>query len=209
MNIDRSLIKYTDERDLKGVKAIVIHNTANPNTDADNNVVYLRKKCLGYHFIVDIDGTVYQLQSLKKRAIHCGGRKYTEEATKFFGESNAPSFYHTAEKQHSGSPNNLTIGVCYCYIKESGEPEKETYLSLCTLIAMLCIDNNLNYNGGIWRHHDVTGKNCPNFYVKNEFIEFVKLLHDVVNEMTRIVGEKDLSEKHKANVLKRRTEIKE
>ena len=179
MNINNSLLTYSSERELKGIEALVIHNTANPNTDADNNVVYLRKKGLGYHFIIDIDGTVYKLQSLKKRAIHCGSRKYTPEATKFFGEHQAPSYYHTAEHQHTGSPNNLTLGVCYCYIKKSGEPEKATYDSLRDLLAILCLDNDLEYKGGIWRHHDVTGKNCPDYFVDNEDTAFVKLLHDV------------------------------
>ena len=145
--------------------------------------MYLRSKGLGYHFIVDIDGTVYQLQSLKLRAIHCGGRKYTSSATHFFGEHDAPTFYHTAEHQHSGSPNNWTLGVCYCYIDPSGLPEKATYDSLCELCGMLCTRNHLQYNGGIWRHHDVTGKNCPNYYVKNEITGFVNLLHDIANNI--------------------------
>lgn len=188
MYIINSLLKYTDERELKGVKAVVIHNTANPNTNVYNNVKYIRSKGLGYHFIIGIDGAIYQLQSLKQRAIHCGSREYTDEATKFFGEHNAPSYYHTAEHQHTGSPNNYTIGVCYCYIDESGKPEKATYISLCELVAYLCARNGLKYNGGVWRHFDVTGKNCPNYFVKNESTAFVRLLHDVGNGIMEQIG---------------------
>lgn len=153
------------------------------NVIVENNIIYNT----GTYYegssrrTISIDGTVYQLQTLKKRTIHCGARKYTPEATMFFGEHYAPDYYHTAEHQHNGSPNSLTLGVCYCYIDPSGKPTDATYKSMCELLSVICLDNNLKYNGGIWRHFDVTGKKCPNYFVDND--NFVDLIHDVANNM--------------------------
>lgn len=183
MIVKTDYLQYVDQPELKEVKAVVIHYTANALSTAKQNIDYLRKKGLGYHYIIDLDGTIYQLQTLKKRCRHCGSRKYTATASRFFGEYHAPKFYHTAEKQHSSSPNNVTIGVCFCHADETGKPSDAQYEALTDLLATLCMKYHLPYNGGIWRHYDVTEKNCPLYYVEHEVDEFVKLLHDVANKM--------------------------
>lgn len=187
VNINKKYLIYSSERKLKSVKALVIHYTANAGTTAKQNIDYLRSTRNGllYHFIIDLDGTIYQTQELSKRAIHCGSRKYTQEATKFFGEHDAPSYYHMPEHQHTGSPNNLTIGICFCHADETGKPSDKQYESLISLLSELCLMYKLSYRGGIWRHYDVTGKVCPKYYVDNQD-EFVRLLHDVGNGAWRI-----------------------
>jgi N-acetylmuramoyl-L-alanine amidase len=185
--ISKKYLVYSSERRLKGVRALTIHYTANAGTTAKQNIDYLRKTRNGllYHFIIDLDGTIYQTQELGKRAIHCGSRKYKPEATKFFGEHDAPSYFHTAEHQHTGSPNNWTIGICFCHEDETGKPSDKQYESLVCLLAELCSMYKLSYKGGIWRHYDVTGKVCPKYYVDNQD-EFVRLLHDVGNGVWKI-----------------------
>lgn len=188
MKINTDYIKPCHDRDLKEVKAVVIHYTANAGTTAVANINYLNDHGLGYHFIIDNDGTIYQMQTLKKRAIHCGGRLYTTEATNFFGEHQAPSYYHTAEHQHTGSPNNMTLGVCFCHMEKDGKPSREARESLVEIVAMLLVKYGLEYKGGVWRHYDVTAKKCPKFFVNND--EFVELLHDIHNKIMENNNEK-------------------
>lgn len=188
MTVLTDFLKYSTEPDLKEVIAVVLHYTANASTTAKQNIDYLRSKTsLGYHYIIDLDGKVYKLQTEKKRCRHCGSRKYTPEATRFFGEYYAPSFYHTAEHQHPSSPNNCTLGICFCHMEEDGKPSEAQYEALVSLLAKLCVKYHLSYKGGIWRHYDVTGKKCPLYYVEHELDDFVKLLHDVANRMSEYV----------------------
>ena len=67
----------------------------------------------------------------------------------------------------SNKRNSDTIAIECCHPNETGEFTKETYQALITLTAWLCGKYNLKQDD-IIRHYDVTGKDCPRYYVANE-----------------------------------------
>ena len=54
-----------------------------------------------------------------------------------------------------------------CHPDETGKFTDETYASLVQLTAFLCVKYGLDENAVI-RHYDVTGKNCPKYFVEHE-----------------------------------------
>lgn len=67
----------------------------------------------------------------------------------------------------SNDRNNDTISIECCHPDESGEFNKETYQSMVNLTSWLCLKFGLDSEDVI-RHYDVTGKNCPKYFVENE-----------------------------------------
>lgn len=67
----------------------------------------------------------------------------------------------------SNERNEDTVSIECCHPDESGEFNQETYRSTVRLCAWLCMKFGLNEEDVI-RHYDVTGKNCPKYFVENE-----------------------------------------
>lgn len=84
---------------------------------------------------------------------------------------------------HSGNYNvNLnSIGIEVCHPDWIGKYSDITYNALIELIVDICKRHNLDQNS-IIRHYDVTGKNCPKYYVENPS-EFEKIKSDVANAL--------------------------
>lgn len=63
--------------------------------------------------------------------------------------------------------NSYTISIETCHPDWTGKFNSDTYKSLVELTAYLCSKYSLNpLNGGVIRHFDVTGKDCPKCFVK-------------------------------------------
>lgn len=60
-----------------------------------------------------------------------------------------------------------TLAIEYCHTDEDGECVGATYQSLVKLVAKICKTYNLD-SDDILRHYDVTGKECPKYYVDNQ-----------------------------------------
>ncbi len=67
----------------------------------------------------------------------------------------------------SNDRNNDTLSIECCHPGEDGAFNEETYTSLIRLLRTLCDLYDLN-SGDILRHYDVTGKECPLYYVEHE-----------------------------------------
>ena len=67
----------------------------------------------------------------------------------------------------SNSRNADTVSIECCHPDESGMFNEKTYRSMVQLTAWLCEKFGLDENDVI-RHYDVTGKNCPKYFVENE-----------------------------------------
>ena len=67
----------------------------------------------------------------------------------------------------SNNRNKDTVSIECCHPDETGEFTDETYDSLVKLCAWLCLKFDLDEDDVI-RHYDVTGKNCPKYFVENE-----------------------------------------
>lgn len=79
----------------------------------------------------------------------------------------------------SNQRNRNTISVEVCHPDDSGEFSAATYEAVVRLLAWLCDIGELDTEQVI-RHYDVTGKECPRYYVKNEEA-WQQLLQDVVD----------------------------
>lgn len=67
----------------------------------------------------------------------------------------------------SNGRNEDTISIEVCHPDDTGKFSVKTYNSLIQLVAWLCGEYNLKQED-IIRHYDVTGKNCPKYFVENE-----------------------------------------
>lgn len=74
----------------------------------------------------------------------------------------------TWEVAYASNDRNMdTVSIECCHPDESGKFNEKTYRSMVQLTAWLCMKFDLDENAVI-RHYDVTGKNCPKYFVENE-----------------------------------------
>jgi len=157
---------------LKEVKGIVIHWTANQYTTAHQNLSFfkglinqklddkIKDKYAGTQFIIDWN-TILQSMEMNERSYHVGAYNYKDGITSKIGSY----------------PNDYLIGIEVCFKSDSGKFEKETISNLIWLCNKIMAKYNLTINN-IYRHHDITGKDCPKYYVENP-IEWGKLLNEI------------------------------
>ena len=67
----------------------------------------------------------------------------------------------------SNDRNKDTVSIECCHPDESGKFTKDTYRSLVQLTSWLCMKFDLKA-ADVIRHYDVTGKNCPKYFVEDE-----------------------------------------
>ncbi len=142
---------------LKRVRGVVIHYTANPGSSAKGNRSYFenlaQKKTT--------KASSHYIIGLEGEILQC--IPLTEIA------------------YASNQRNDDTISIECCHPDESGKFNEATYTSLVYLVAALCQEFDLD-DRDIIRHYDVTGKQCPLYYVEHEDA-WVKLKQDIM-EMT-------------------------
>lgn len=126
-------------RELVDVENIVIHYVGNPNTSAQANHAYFNKE--------KTKVCSHFIVGLDGEIIQC-----------------VPLYERSVA---SNWRNKDTISIEVCHPDESGKFNEETYNALIKLTAWLCDTLNLNSEDVI-RHHDITGKLCPLYYVEHE-----------------------------------------
>lgn len=67
----------------------------------------------------------------------------------------------------SNERNKDTVSIECCHLDDTGNFTKATYRSMVQLTAWLCMKFDLDEEDVI-RHYDVTGKQCPKYFVENE-----------------------------------------
>ncbi|MCR4611438.1 MAG: N-acetylmuramoyl-L-alanine amidase [Lachnospiraceae bacterium] len=79
----------------------------------------------------------------------------------------------------SNSRNTDTIAIEVCHPDETGKFNDVTYDKLVNLVAWLCQKYGLSSDSVI-RHYDITGKNCPKYFVEHEdaWKEFLEDVQD-------------------------------
>lgn len=107
------------------------------------------------HFVVGFDGEILRAIPEDEKAYHCGAAGYTRLAMSLFGDYCRPV----------SSPNRVTIGVELCHPGADGKPLPETESAAIELVRELCATHGLDPRFSVLRHFDVTGKDCPRWYV--------------------------------------------
>ena len=148
MEIKRNITtKNFDIGSINRIKYIVVHFTANNGDTAYGNTNYFKSyRGASAHYFVDENG-IYQSIEDKNIAWHCGAKKY----------------------KHSTCRNSNSLGVELCSRKNSKGNfyfMDKTVDNAVELIKMLIIKYNVPI-ANVIRHYDVTGKNCPEPFVRN------------------------------------------
>ena len=126
-----------------GITGIVIHYTANPGSTAQENRDYFN----GLKDSGETSVSSNFVIGLEGEIIQC---------------------VPTWEVAYASNERNYdTVSIECCHPDKSGKFTKKTYRSLVQLTAWLCEKFGLTENEVI-RHYDVTGKDCPKYFVENE-----------------------------------------
>lgn len=132
---------------LKQLKGIVAHWTANTdrgaNARANVNYFNIADRYASAHFVVD-DRSIYQCIPDNEVAYHVGAKLYRTDGERI--------------RAGSGTPNNYLIGFEMC-VNSDGDWNK-TYKNSTELAAHLLGKYQLTVHD-LYRHHDITGKDCP------------------------------------------------
>jgi N-acetylmuramoyl-L-alanine amidase len=167
-------------RKLIDIRGVVVHWTGNAGATADFHVSYfnqLAKQSLnddipdryaGAHYFVDIAGEIVQLIPDDEMAYHVGAKEYNQEILNHFNTT---------------YPNNCLIGVELCHPNWDGKFTDITLKRSVHLIAYLIEKYDLTLHDVV-RHYDVTGKNCPKWFVENEdaYDEFRHVISDMLTD---------------------------
>ena len=153
---------------LKEIKGIVVHYTANPGTTAKNNRDYFQ----GLKDSHETKVSSHFVVGYEGEIVQC-----------------VPS---TEIAYASNSRNEDTLSIECCHLDETGEFTNATYISLVRLTGWLCWRFNLTSEDVI-RHYDVTGKNCPKYYVENPG-KWEKFKKDVEKQIREVEKEAEKAE---------------
>ena len=141
--IDQQIIKVDgDSRRgiyLEGVRDIVIHYVGNPGSTAQQN--------RDYYANPSSDVSSHFVIGLKGEIIQC-----------------IPLHEKSSASNHR---NKDTISIEVCHPDESGKFTDASYQSLVKLTVWLCEICDLD-SGDVIRHYDITGKQCPLYFVTHE-----------------------------------------
>lgn len=128
---------------LEQVKGIVVHYTGNPGTTAMQNRNYFE----GLAQSKETKASSHYIIGLSGEIIQC---------------------IPLDEISYASNQRNVdTISIECCIDNEAGKFNEKTYDSLVELTAWLVGEYDLKIND-IIRHYDVTGKNCPKYFVEHQ-----------------------------------------
>lgn len=141
--VDQQFIKKDGHsrtgRDIRRVKDIVIHYVGNPGSTAQANRDYFDSSKSSV--------SSHFVVGLQGEVIQC-----------------VPLDEHSSA---SNNRNKDTISIEVCHPYENGKFNDVTYDRVVELTAWLCEEFGLDEKDVI-RHHDITGKLCPLYYVEHE-----------------------------------------
>lgn len=127
---------------IESVNYIAIHYTANPGATAIANRNYFENLANTH----DTKVSSHFVVGLDGEVVQC---------------------IHTSEMSYATNSRNVdTISIECCHLDETGKFNDSTYDSVVKLTAWLCVRFGLTSENVI-RHYDVTGKDCPKYYVEN------------------------------------------
>ncbi len=134
---------------LDGIRNIVIHYVGNPGTNAQQNRDFYNHE--------DSDVCSHFVVGMDGEIIMC------------------LPLYERSAASNDRNPDTLSIEVCHP--DDTGKFTEASYESLVTLTKWLMKEFGLSRKHVI-RHYDVTGKECPRYYVEHEdeWISFISNL---------------------------------
>ncbi len=171
------------QKKMKAIKGIALHWVANPGSTARANRNYFNNlknqgkngdRYASSHEIIGLQGEVVLCIPKTEIAYHVGAKSYKPRVRELL----------------NNSPNYYLYGIEVCHPDWNGKYSNTTYRTVINRVADLLIDFNLTPSKDtIWRHYDVTGKDCPRYYVQNPK-EWDKLISDVQKRYDEKINQK-------------------
>ncbi len=145
---------------LQQIDGIVVHYTANPGSTAQQNHDYFE----GLKDSQSTKASSHFIIGLDGEVIQC-----------------IPS---SEWAYASNNRNSDTLSIECCHPDESGQFTNATYQSLVQLTGWLCHRFGLSSEDVI-RHYDVTGKDCPKYFVEHEdaWVQFRQDVQDYADSL--------------------------
>lgn len=160
---------YGSKRSTSIIKYLVYHYTGNDGDTDEANAKYFHNKVVkaSAHRFVDDDSVTISVPD-NYTAYHCGGGLQGKNGHKFF----------------KICTNTNSIGIEMCDTKRNGKYEvtPKTRSNAIALGKELVKKYGIKKENVI-RHYDVTGKNCPAYFVKDE--EAWKKFRDEIFEIEK------------------------
>ena len=153
--ISRPALRNPSKYALRELRGLVMHWTANEsrgaNALANRNYFNLGSRYASAHFIVDDHSTIQCIPE-NEVAYHVGAKRYLEAGQKIMAGG-------------SLNPNYYTLGIEMC-VNKDGDWDK-TYQNSVSLAAFLFYKFQMPENS-LYRHFDITGKDCPKMMIEPE-----------------------------------------
>lgn len=114
---EEQLVKYLSAEGIQfplvNIRGIVIHQLyENKDVVKTEFEEMVNKKINPFHFIIDTEGKIYQVNPIGSAVKHCRSKKYTTFANEYFGDMICPSYEETPSSLHpEASPDNCTISI--------------------------------------------------------------------------------------------------
>lgn len=148
---------------IRQLKGLVAHWTANTGkgANAKANVRYFNTtdRYASAHYVVD-DHSIYQCIPDHEMAYHVGANKYLPDGERIRGGT--------------GTPNAFLVGFEMC-VNSDGDWTK-TYQNSAELAAFLLRKYRMTVYD-LYRHHDITGKDCPKMMLEeSKWMAFKNLI---------------------------------
>lgn len=129
---------------LEEVRAVAVHYVGNSGTSAEANRNYFENLKSGAN---NVYASSHYIVGLRGEIIQCIPENEMSYCT--------------------NQANGYTVSIEFCHPDSTGRPNGDTYRSLAALSADICRRHKLRPLEDIIRHHDVTGKMCPLWFVNN------------------------------------------
>lgn len=130
------LSKYTSEQNgmpltITNIRGIILHRREEYKDafDCINKMIETNRN--PFHFIIDHDGKIYQVNPIDRALDHCYFETYSEKANSYFGDNLCP--LSKKEDRNQLSPNICTISICI----PTGKITSNVYNSLVRLCAYI------------------------------------------------------------------------
>lgn len=157
------------------VKGVILHWTANPGADDDDHVKFFDgadgggSRYAGAHIFVDRDSALLDIP-LNEVAYHANEK-----------QSKIAKFIATSPAYKGGNANLTTIGIEMC-VEKDGTIHPDTVTRTVSIVSELCKMFKLTTDD-VYRHYDITSKNCPAPWVSNGqlFLDFKNRVGDTLN----------------------------
>ena len=130
---------------MRDIREIIIHCAATPEgksfTVADIDAWHKKRgfRCIGYHFVIYLDGSVHKGRAIEEVGAHCSGH------------------------------NANSIGICYiggCATDGKKPKDTRTEAQKASLVRLITELRRRFPNASVHGHNEFAAKACPSFNVK-------------------------------------------